>query len=89
MIDRRSGQLRVALDRDERTLAEVSRRLGESHPSTLACATNLASDLYAVGRFHEAHARDRETVTSSVRALGELHPSTLVWPRTSRWTCGP
>ncbi len=46
---REMGRFLEAWDQDEDTLARRRRILGDDHPSTLSSASNLASDLRALG----------------------------------------
>jgi hypothetical protein len=51
--------------------------LGEDHPHTLTSASNLATDLRALGDLRAARELDEDTLTRRRRVLGEDHPHTL------------
>jgi hypothetical protein len=53
-------------------------RHGENHPDTLASATNLASDLRAVGEVVAARELNEDTLARFRRVLGADHPDTLL-----------
>jgi len=58
-------------------LAGLRDQLGADHPFTLAAATNLASDLAALGKVADARALGEATLEAGRRARGEAHPDTL------------
>lgn len=49
----------------------------DDHPFTLVAATNLASDLAALGEHEAAKRRDEDLLARLTRVLGAEHPSTL------------
>ena len=50
--------------------------MGEEHPSSLACASNLVLDLRAEKKSTEAKELSDHTYDAYVRALGREHPFT-------------
>jgi cellulose biosynthesis protein BcsQ len=74
---RKLGLFADARRMSEDTLGRYRRTQGESHPDTLACATNLGCDLIAMEEYEEARALLKETSERYRRALGEGHPFTL------------
>ncbi|MEV4525786.1 tetratricopeptide repeat protein [Streptosporangium sp. NPDC049304] len=62
----------------ERTLADCTRFLGDSHATTLVSRNNLASTYQAVGDFGRAVPLLEQTLADSVRVLGDDHPNTLI-----------
>jgi hypothetical protein len=58
-------------------MAKLIETLGADHPTTLTCATNLASDLAALGRTQQAYEQDSDTLVRSEQILGVDHPSSL------------
>ncbi|WP_017591222.1 FxSxx-COOH system tetratricopeptide repeat protein [Nocardiopsis potens] len=65
---------------DEAAL-EVHTGIGEGHPSTIANAVNLASDLFVGGNPAKALELDERTLRTSRSALGDEHPLTLAAER--------
>ena len=62
----------------EDTLTRCRRVLGEDHPHTLRSATNLAANLWGLGRYELARQLGEDTLTRCRRVLGEDHPYTLL-----------
>ena len=52
--------------------------LGDEHPQTLVCITNLAGLYSSQGRFAEAEPLYLETLETQRRVLGDEHPDTLL-----------
>ncbi|MGH3804445.1 MAG: tetratricopeptide repeat protein, partial [Pseudonocardiaceae bacterium] len=70
-------QYEAARQLDEDTLTRLRRVLGEDDPRTLASASNLASNLWALGQYEAARRLYEDTLTRSRRVLGKDHPNTL------------
>jgi Tetratricopeptide repeat len=51
--------------------------LGTDHPDTLASASSLFLNLFALGRYESARRLGEDTLTRCRRVLGEDHPETL------------
>ncbi|MGW4839910.1 tetratricopeptide repeat protein [Streptomyces globisporus] len=64
-------------DLGEDTLTRRRRVLDEDHPDTLRTASNLATDLSALGQAERARDLAEDTLTRRRRVLGEDHPGTL------------
>ncbi|MHC5903192.1 tetratricopeptide repeat protein [Streptomyces sp. S6] len=67
----------MAHELDRTAHATLVDTLGERHPLTMVVATNLASDLAALGRHTDALDLGARTLALSTAVLGEAHPSTL------------
>ncbi|GGO99528.1 FxSxx-COOH system tetratricopeptide repeat protein [Wenjunlia tyrosinilytica] len=61
----------------EETLARYRRVLGDDHPDTMMCATNLATDSFNVGEYAAARALNEEVLARRRRILGEDHQETF------------
>jgi hypothetical protein len=61
----------------ERALGLRRSRLGDDHPDTLTSASNLATDLWALGHYEQARRLGEDTLTRMRRVLGDDHPHTL------------
>lgn len=55
----------------------VQDELGDEHPDTLACLSNLATTLYAKGNWNGALDLQKMTLAIRRRVLGDEHPDTL------------
>lgn len=60
-----------------RAWALVRDELGDEHPDTLACLSNLATTLYAKGNWNGALDLQELTLAIRRRVLGDAHPDTL------------
>lgn len=65
-----------ALDRETLRRCLDREGLGPTHPTTLACAANLAMDLRALKRSQEASDLFEDTLVKFRAILGEAHPAT-------------
>jgi tetratricopeptide (TPR) repeat protein len=71
------GEPAASLPLFERALELRRRVLGEEHPDTLTSASNLALNLWGLGRYEAARRLNEDTLARSRRVLGEEHPDTL------------
>jgi len=71
------GNAQAARAIDDEVLGRFRSAVGQEHPLTLVCATNLASDLFALRETQAAYDQDADTWERAKRTLGEDHPSTL------------
>jgi hypothetical protein len=55
----------------------MKRVVGEEHPDTLICMSNLAATYFCQERWNEAEALDVQVVDARKRVLGEEHVDTL------------
>ncbi|MBN0044064.1 ATP-binding protein [Streptomyces actuosus] len=62
----------------ESALTAFEQVLGEAHPQTLQCRSNLAAAHHAAGDLERAVALYQTTLTQSEQTLGDTHPSTLI-----------
>ena len=69
--------MQAARDLDQDTLERRRQMLGENHPSTLASANRLATDLRLLGEVQAARDLDQDTLERRRQVLGENHPDTL------------
>ncbi|MFC1409353.1 FxSxx-COOH system tetratricopeptide repeat protein [Streptacidiphilus sp. N1-12] len=81
-------ELEAAENSERSCLARLSRQLGDDHPDTLACRSNLAVTLKARGSTREAQRLHDEAVEAFAhdRNFGDTHPDTLSaegWDRIS------
>jgi tetratricopeptide (TPR) repeat protein len=60
-----------------RAWAIVRDELGDEHPDTLACMSNLATTLYAIGNWDSALDLQKSALAIRRRVFGEEHPETL------------
>ena len=67
----------AALAAFERSYLIRRDKLGDDHPDTIASASNLALDLWYLGRYARARALDEDTLARRRRMLGQDHPDTL------------
>jgi tetratricopeptide (TPR) repeat protein len=75
-LDRRTHASFAGVGADAEDTDE-SQALGPAHPYTLACQTNLASDLRAVGQIGEAAELGRHAHRLLIDVRGATHPYTL------------
>jgi tetratricopeptide (TPR) repeat protein len=71
------GEPAASLPLFERALELRRRVLGEEHPDTLTSASNLALNLWGLGRYEAARRLNEDTLAQSRRVLGKDHPDTL------------
>jgi tetratricopeptide (TPR) repeat protein len=71
------GEPAASLPLFERAFELRRRMLGEDHPHTLNSASNLATNLRALGQYEAARQMDEDTLTRRRRVQGEDHPHTL------------
>jgi hypothetical protein len=71
------GEVDAAYRNNAVTLPVFCETLGADHPLTLTCATNFASDNYALQNFGEALRQDTDTLERLRGIFGDEHPSTL------------
>lgn len=73
----KSGLPAASMRETESLLAESRTRLGEDHPDTLSCRSNLAAAYQLNGRTSEAVALLEQNRVHCERILGAGHPGTL------------
>ncbi|MFF4752696.1 tetratricopeptide repeat protein [Streptomyces sp. NPDC002514] len=76
--------MRAARDLDSETLRRSTEIFGADHPSTPACAANLAMNLRETGRTADADALHSATAERLRATLGEEHPAVVQALDTSR-----
>ena len=72
---------------ERQTIARLRKKLGPSHPDTLACEANLAVTLRHAGRHDEAEQRRTRTLNEVSQVLGPQHPDAALlrdWQRINR-----
>ncbi|MBS4097374.1 MAG: tetratricopeptide repeat protein [Sulfuricella sp.] len=71
------NSLAIAGQIQQKRVADLSERLGEVHPDTLAAMGRLAETRRAQGDFLGARALQEKALDISLRVLGKEHPTTL------------
>ncbi|GII81185.1 NTPase [Sphaerisporangium rufum] len=78
ITERRLGHPYMALERDERVLAELRAHQGDHHLLTLTCLASLAADLDALGKHRDAADHAAACLDGLAQTFPDRHPYTQV-----------